>query len=312
MVMRRFCYWIGINRGFILRVAFVFAPILRVKMKVVQCLRLNCNGRLLVIDKPVVMGIINTTPDSFYKESRTQAIDDALQGAETMLTEGATFLDIGGQSTAPNRVKISSEEEADRVLPIVEAIHKQFPEAFISIDTFYADVARQSVAAGACLINDISGGTGDEAMLATVAALQVPYVLMHIKGTPQTMQQHAVYENVTKEVLDYFIQKTEVCKSTGIHDVIIDPGFGFAKTIAHNFELLNNMQVLQILQKPVLAGISRKSTVYKTLKTTPDKALNGTTVLNTVALLKGANILRVHDVREAVEAIELIKQMKKE
>ncbi len=273
---------------------------------------LNCNGRLLVIDKPVAMGIINTTPDSFYKESRIQAIDVALQQAEAMLAEGATFIDVGGQSTAPNSIKISPEEEADRVLPIVEAIQKQFPQAYISIDTFYADVARQSATAGACLVNDISGGIGDEAMLATVAALHVPYVLMHIKGTPQTMQQHAVYENVTKEVLHYFIQKTEVCKHAGIHDIIIDPGFGFAKKITHNFQLLNNLNVLQMLEKPILAGLSRKSTIYKTLKTTPDKALNGTTVLNTIALLKGANILRVHDVKEAMEAIELIGQMKKE
>ncbi|MDQ2753787.1 MAG: dihydropteroate synthase [Bacteroidota bacterium] len=272
---------------------------------------LNCNGRLLKIDKPVVMGIINATPDSFYKGSRAQVVDAALQQAETMLTEGATFLDIGGQSTAPGSVRMSSEEEAGRVLPIIEAIHKQFPEAYISIDTFYADVAKQSVAVGARLINDISGGTMDEAMFSTVAHLGVPYVLMHIKGTPQTMQQHAVYQNITKEVLDYFIQKTEVCKRSGIHDIIIDPGFGFAKTIAHNFELLNHLELLQMLQKPLLAGVSRKATIYKTVGTTPDKALNGTTVLNTVALLKGANILRVHDVKEAVEAIELIEHMKK-
>ncbi len=273
---------------------------------------LNCKGRLLKIDKPVVMGIINTTPDSFYKESRMEAIDDALQQAETMLTEGATFLDVGGQSTAPSSIKISSEEEAHRVLPIIEAIHKQFPQSYISIDTFYTDLAKQSVAAGACLVNDISGGTMDDAMLITVASLQVPYVLMHMKGTPQTMQQHAVYEDITKEVLHYFIQKTEACQVAGIHDVIIDPGFGFAKKIAHNFQLLNDLDVLQMLRKPILAGLSRKSTIYKTLKTTAGKALNGTTVLNTVALLKGANILRVHDVKEAMEAIELIEQMKSE
>lgn len=271
---------------------------------------LNCKERLVVIDRSVVMGIINTTPDSFYQGSRTQVIDDALQEAEKMLAEGATFLDVGGQSTAPNSIQISSEEEAQRVLPIIEAIHKQFPQSYISIDTFYADVARQSVAAGACLVNDISGGMMDEAMLSMIVNLQVPYVLMHMKGTPQTMQQQAVYGNITKEVLDYFIQKTEVCKRAGIHDIIIDPGFGFAKKIAHNFELLNNLDVLQMLQKPILVGLSRKSTIYRTLNTTPDKALNGTTVLNTIALLKGANILRVHDVREAVEAIELLEHFK--
>ena len=285
--------------------AFVFASILH-RIEPISMFTLNCKGRLLKIDKPVVMGIINATPDSFYKGSRAATLDAALQAAETMLAEGATFLDVGGQSTAPESVHIDEKEEADRVLPIVEAIRKHHPEAFISIDTFYANVAKQSVAAGACLVNDISGGMINEAMFATVASLSVPYVLMHMKGTPQTMQQLATYENVTGEVLDYFIAKTNDCKEAGIHDVIIDPGFGFAKTIAHNFELLNNLTVLQMLQKPMLAGISRKATIYKTLQTTPDKAVNGTTVLNTVALLKGANILRVHDVREAREAIELI------
>ncbi len=273
---------------------------------------LNCNGKIVVINKPVVMGIINATPDSFYKDSRAFAIDAALQKAQTMLAEGAMFLDVGGQSTAPGSIKISAEEESDRVLPIIEAIHKQFGKAYISVDTFYSNVAKQSVAAGACMVNDISGGTIDATMFATVASLHVPYILMHIKGTPQTMQQHAVYQNITKEVLEYFVLKTNDCKQAGIHDIVIDPGFGFAKTIAQNFELMNNMNVLSMLQKPILAGISRKATIYKTLHTTPDKALNGTTVLNTVALLKGANILRVHDVKEAMEAIELIEKIKTE
>ena len=267
---------------------------------------LNCNGRLLTINKPVVMGIINATPDSFYRDSRAAAIDTALQSAETMLAEGALFLDIGGQSTAPGSTLISAEEEADRALPVIEAVHQTFPQAYISADTFYADVAKQAVASGACLINDISGGRLDENILSIVASLSVPYVLMHSKGTPQTMQQHAMYEDVTREVLDYFIQKEDACKQAGIYDVIIDPGFGFAKTTEQNFTLLNNLSVFKMLQKPILAGISRKGTIYKTLGTTPDKALNGTTVLNTIALLKGANILRVHDVREAVEAIELV------
>ncbi len=266
---------------------------------------LNCKGKLLLIDKPVVMGIINATPDSFYKNSRAVAVEAALKQAETMLHEGATFLDIGGQSTAPGSERISAGQEGDRVLPIIEAIHNNYSAAYLSIDTFYADVAKQAVKAGACIINDISGGMIDDAMFATAASLSVPYVLMHIKGTPQTMQQHAQYEDVTKEVLDYFIQKTNACSEAGIHDVIIDPGFGFAKTIAQNFELLNNLHIFKMLQKPILAGLSRKGTIYKTLNTTPDKALNGTTVLHTIALLKGANILRVHDVREAVEAIEL-------
>ncbi len=267
---------------------------------------LNCNGRLVTIDKPVVMGIINATPDSFYGDSRATAIDAALQSAEKMLADGAFFLDIGGQSTAPGSILISSGEEAQRVLPVIEAIHKAFPDSCISVDTFYADVAKEAVASGASLINDISGGMIDENMLPAVASLSVPYILMHIKGTPQTMRQHAVYDDVTKEVLDYFIQKTNDCKRAGINDIIIDPGFGFAKTTDQNFTLLNNLGIFKMLQKPILAGVSRKGTIYKTLKTTPDKALNGTTVLNTIALLKGANILRVHDVKEAVEAIELV------
>ena len=261
-----------------------------------------------MIDKPVVMGIINATPDSFYQDSRAAATDTALQSAEHMLADGAFFLDIGGQSTAPGSTLISAEEEAERVLPVIEAIHKTFPHSYISVDTFYADVAKQAVATGACLINDISGGTIDENMLSTAGSLPVPYVLMHIKGNPQTMQQHAVYEDVTKEVLDYFIRKMDACKEAGIQDIIIDPGFGFAKTIDQNFTLLNNLNIFKILQKPLLAGISRKGTIYKTLGTTPDKALNGTTVLNTIALLKGANILRVHDVREAIEAIMLVEK----
>ena len=267
---------------------------------------LNCNGRLLLIDKPVVMGIINTTPDSFYSDSRLFTIDAALQQADTMLAEGATFLDIGGQSTAPGSTRISAEEESDRVLPIIEAVHKHFNKAYVSVDTFYADVAKQAVAAGACLINDISGGRIDDNMLATAGSLSVPYVLMHSKGTPQTMQQHAVYENIIEEILSYFITRTDDCTKAGIHDVIIDPGFGFAKTTEQNFTLLNNIDVFRMLQKPILAGISRKGTIYKTLHTTPDKALNGTTVLNTIALMKGATILRVHDVKEAKEAIELV------
>ncbi len=252
------------------------------------------------------MGILNATPDSFYKDSRAAAEDAALQKAEIMLNEGAMFLDIGGQSTAPGSAVVSSEEEGDRVLPLIESIHKHYPDACISVDTFYAGVAKAAIAAGACLVNDVSGGRRDETMFATVASLRVPYVLMHSRGTPQTMQSLAVYEDVTREVLDYFIQTIHQCKEAGIHDIIVDPGFGFAKTIAQNFTLLNHLDVFHILQKPILAGISRKGTVYKTLHTTPDKALNGTTVLNTIALLKGASILRVHDVKEAIEAITLV------
>ena len=268
---------------------------------------LNCNGRLLVINKPIVMGILNSTPDSFYTASRLQTEDSILQQAAEMLNEGATILDMGGQSTRPGSERITAEEEAARVLPAIELVHKKFPEAFISVDTFYAGVAVQAVAAGACIVNDISGATMDEDMLSTVGKLNVPYICMHIKGRPETMQHDPVYENVTREVLDFFIQQTEQCRQQGINDVIIDPGFGFGKTIMHNFQLLKELNVFKMLERPILAGLSRKGTIYKTLHITAEEALNGTTVLNTIALLNGANILRVHDVKDAVEAITLVE-----
>ena len=260
----------------------------------------------MVIDSPIVMGIINTTPDSFYSGSRKSKVDEALQTAAQMLNDGAAILDIGGQSTRPGSEQISAAEELKRVIPIIEAIHKEFPESFISIDTYHATVAEHAVEAGASIVNDISGGMMDENMLATVANLKVPFVCMHIKGTPQNMQLQAVYENVTKEVLDFFIHQTEKCRLAGIHDVIIDPGFGFGKTIAHNFTLLKELNVFKMLQKPLLLGISRKSLIYKILGITAEEALNGTTVLNTIGLLKGANILRAHDVKEAMETIKLV------
>lgn len=266
---------------------------------------LNCKGRLLVIDKPVVMGIINITPDSFYSGSRRQGTDAVLKQAEKMLNEGATILDIGGQSTRPGSEKLSAEQELERIIEPIAAINSHFPDTFISVDTYYAEVAKEAVAAGASIVNDISAGSIDNKMISTVAALRVPYVLMHMQGTPQTMQQQAVYENVTKEVLDFFIQKKDELQQAGIPDVIIDPGFGFGKTIAHNFELLRNLPVFKMLHAPLLLGISRKSTIYKTLDITAEQALNGTTVLNTIGLMNGAGILRVHDVKEAKEAITL-------
>jgi len=269
---------------------------------------LNCRGRLLTFDSPIVMGIINVTPDSFYSGSRQSTVDAALQKAEQMINEGATILDLGGQSTRPNSKQISAEEEAERVCPAIEAVHKQFPDAIISVDTYYHYVAEQAVYAGASIVNDISGGTLDNDMLFVVAKSKTPFICMHMKGTPENMQQHAIYENVTREVLDYFIQRIHVCKKAGINDVIIDPGFGFAKTITHNFELLRNLSVFKMLEKPIIVGLSRKSTVYKTLGVTAEEALNGTTVMNTLALLNGANILRAHDVKEAVEAIKLFKK----
>ena len=271
---------------------------------------LNCRGRLLTIDMPIVMGIINTTPDSFFKESRKQNVEDTLNQANKMIDEGATILDIGGQSTRPGSEHVSPQEEADRVLPAIETINKNFPDIFISIDTLYADVAKQAVFAGASIVNDISGGLLDDKMLATVSQLKTPFVCMHMKGTPQTMQQFAVYDNVTKEVLDFFIERLEQCRLAGIIDVVIDPGIGFSKTTEQNFELIKNLQAFKMLQKPLLLGVSRKGAIYKTLGITADEALNGTTVLNTIGLLNGACILRVHDVKEAKEAITLVEKIR--
>jgi dihydropteroate synthase len=268
---------------------------------------INCRGRLLTFHTPIVMGIINATPDSFYSNSRKPAIEEAVQQAGLMLEQGATILDIGGQSTRPGSEQIGAEAESARVYPIIAAISKHFPDAFISVDTYHASVAANAVNAGAHIVNDISGGSFDIEMLPTVANLKVPYICMHIKGSPQTMHSNPVYEDVSREVLDYFIQKTDACTKAGINDLIIDPGFGFSKTIAHNFSLLKHLQAFSILQKPLLLGISRKSTVYKTLGITAGEALNGSTVLHTIGLLNGANILRVHDVKEAMEAIQLIQ-----
>lgn len=270
---------------------------------------LNCKGRLVVIDKPIVMGIINATPDSFFAGSRKASADDIIRQTATMLEEGAGMIDIGGQSTRPGSLPVSEEEELSRVIGGIEAIHKHFPECIISIDTYYARVAKEAVAAGASIVNDISAGTLDPAMIETVASLQVPYVLMHIQGTPQTMQQSPHYDNVTREVLDFFATRLAALQQAGIADIIIDPGFGFGKTNAHNFELLNQLPIFKILEKPLLIGLSRKGMIYKTLKITSEQALNGTTTLNTIALMKGANILRVHDVKAAVETITLVQTM---
>lgn len=272
---------------------------------------LNCKGRSLVIGKPVVMGIINITPDSFYQGSRFEENDAILRQAEQMLKDGATILDIGGQSTRPGSERVNADNELKRVTGPVASIHKNFPEAFISIDTYHAIVAKEAVAAGACIVNDISAGNMDGQMIGTVASLQVPYVLMHMKGTPETMQQEANYDDVTKEVLDFFTGKKEELQKAGIKDIIIDPGFGFGKTITHNLELLRHLSSFGMMDCPVMLGISRKSTVYKTLGISAGEALNGTTVLNTIGLLNGAMILRVHDVKEAMEAIQLVEAYKK-
>ena len=271
---------------------------------------LNCKGRLLAVDKPLVMGVINATPDSFYSGSRFPQKEDALHEAEKMLKEGATILDIGAQSTRPGSVRIRSDEELDRVIPVFESINKEFPDAILSIDTYYPVVAKAAVEAGASIINDISAGN-TEGMLETAAHLKTPYVCMHMKGTPDTMQQQPQYDNVTNEVLEFFIRKLEQCRNAGINDVIVDPGFGFGKTIHHNFRLLKELNVFKILQKPLLLGLSRKSTIYKTIGSGPEEALNGTTVLNTIGLMNGGVILRVHDVKEAMETIKLFEAYSK-
>ena len=251
------------------------------------------------------MGIINLTPDSFYAGSRKQGIDDALQQARRMLDDGADLLDLGAYSSRPGAEDISIQEETDRLLPVVETIIKQLPEAVLSIDTFRSQVAEAAIKAGAHIINDISGGQLDEDMFATVARLQTPYILMHMKGTPKTMNQMAVYDDVFAEVYDYFAERYYLLKQLGIHDVILDPGFGFAKKPEHGYALMNRLQDFAMLGLPVLAGVSRKKMIYGSLGITADEALNGTTALNTIALTKGADILRVHDVKEAVQAIKI-------
>lgn len=257
------------------------------------------------------MGIINITPDSFYAGSRQPFAEGAVETASRMIGEGAAIIDIGGQSTRPGSSAIGIQEEVDRILPVIEAIKKKHPDAIISVDTYYSKVAEAAVVAGASIINDVSGGTIDENMLSVAARLKTPYICMHIKGTPETMQQHAVYADIIKEVLEYFINRLALCREAGINDVIIDPGFGFAKTAAHNFTLLNSLGIFKMPGTPLLAGISRKSFIYRTLGITAEEALNGTTVLNTIALLNGAAILRVHDVKAAAEAIKLVKAYKK-
>jgi dihydropteroate synthase len=266
---------------------------------------LQSKGNLLDLSQPIVMGIINTTPDSFYSESRKQNLDAILAQAEQMSKDGAKILDIGGVSTRPNATEVSADEEMERTIPAIEAMSKQFPSTWISIDTYRTAIAKAAIDAGAHIVNDISGGLFDEKMMETVAKLNVPYIAMHNKGTVQTMHQNFQYNNITIEVLDDLQKIVDKCVDTGIRDLILDPGFGFAKNTEHNFELLNNMAQLRLLGKPILAGISRKSMIYKSLNTDAPRALNGTTALNMVALQQGANILRVHDVKEAVEAVHL-------
>lgn len=271
---------------------------------------LNSKGNLIDLSQPAVMAILNITPDSFYSQSRINTIDEALKRTATFIQEGAQFIDIGAYSSRPGAIHVSEAEELERLLPIVDAIVKEFPNTLISIDTFRAKVAEAAILSGAHLINDISAGNLDEAMFDTVAKLQVPYIMMHMKGTPQNMQENPTYKNITSEVLTYFIEKLSHLRKLGVKDIIIDPGFGFAKTIDHNYKLLQEMESLNILALPILVGFSRKSMLTKFLDIKSEEALNGTTVLNTISLQKGATILRVHDVKAAMECIKLSEKVK--
>lgn len=270
---------------------------------------LNINGKLVDFDQPLVMGILNCTPDSFYENSRIKNNESAIQVAEQMIAEGADILDIGGMSSRPNAQIIDTIEEIDRVLPVIEAIHKQFPETILSIDTIHASVAKRAIEHGCAIVNDISGGGFDQAMLKTVGQLKVPFILMHMRGNPSNMKSKAKYDNLVSEVNFELSEKIAAAKGAGIKDIVVDPGFGFSKTVNHNFEMLNHLEAFHIHQYPLLVGISRKSMIYKTLNTNAENALNGSTALHFSALMKGAKILRVHDVLEANEAVKLYSKM---
>lgn len=270
---------------------------------------ININGRLMDLSSPKVMGIINVTPDSFYSGSRKQTDSEVFYQAERMLKEGASFLDVGGYSSRPGATDISIEEEVQRVQLAIDGIITRFPEAIVSVDTFRSEVAKAAVDAGASMVNDISAGMLDDQMLETVGKLKVPYIAMHMRGAPQNMKELSKYDDLLKEVMQYFSERLVKIREAGIKDVVIDPGFGFAKTIEQNYYLLNHVDYLKKLDLPMLVGVSRKSMIYKLLNISAEDALNGTTVLNTLALLKGASILRVHDVKEAMESIKLINQL---
>ncbi len=278
--------------------------------KVFSSKSLNISGRLIQLDHPKVMGILNVTPDSFYDGGNFSTEQAILAHVERMIQEGADFVDVGGYSSRPGAKDLTAEEEMARVIPVIKAVHKSFPACSLSIDTFRAEVARAAIEEGAAMVNDISGGELDSGMFEVIAKYRTPYILMHMRGTPQTMTTKANYDDIIKDLLEYFQTKLGLLREKGIVDVIVDPGIGFAKTIDQNFELLKHLDHFHLLDRPLLVGLSRKSLIWKTLKTDPENALNGTTVLNTTALLKGASILRVHDVKEAVEAVKLTNFVK--
>lgn len=273
---------------------------------------INCNGQILDLSNPIVMGILNVTPDSFFDGGRYTKIDEILEQVQKMIQDGASIIDVGGMSSRPGAEIITIEEELNRVLPVIKKIKDTFPELIISIDTVHAEVAKQSVANGASIINDISAGAIDGKMFKTVAELNVPYILMHMQGKPSDMQERPDYQDVTRNVLEFFIEKVGALRKLGVKDIILDPGFGFGKTIQHNYQLLEKFAIFKILDLSLLAGVSRKSMIYKVLNSSPQEALNGTTVLHTLALERGAKILRVHDVKEAKETITLWQQLNHE
>ena len=271
---------------------------------------MNCEGKLIDLSTPKIMGVLNVTPDSFFDGGQNNSISTALKQVEKMMNEGATFIDVGGYSSRPNASDVSIEDEIRRTSPIIASIKKQFPSALISIDTFRSEVAKEAINSGACIINDISAGKLDDKMFEFIADVKKPYIVMHMRGNPQNMQSKTSYSNVANEVIKELSQTTKTLALKGVNDVIIDPGFGFSKTLNQNYTLLNNLESLQILERPILVGVSRKSMIYNLLKNKPENALNGTTAINTIALLKGANILRVHDVKEAFEITQIINAMK--
>ncbi len=271
---------------------------------------LNCRGQLLTISSPLVMGILNVTPDSFFDRGKFNEETNMLKHVEEMLREGASIIDIGAVSTRPGAKEISEEEEIQRLIPAVKLIHQHFPSAILSVDTYRSKIAEMSIENGAAIINDISAGTFDVNMFNTIARLQVPYIMMHMQGTPQTMQHNPAYKNVTLDIIRFFVKQLEQLRKLGIKDIIIDPGFGFGKTIENNYELLASLRSFEIIDCPLMVGVSRKAMINKVINTKSENALNGTTVVNTIALMNGANILRVHDVKEAMEAVKIVEQYK--
>lgn len=282
-------------------------------MEITTARYINVNGSLLDLSQPRVMGILNVTPDSFYAGSRMQTESEIARRVKQIVSEGATIIDIGAYSSRPNADNVSAREEMERLRMGLKILFEIQPDAVVSVDTFRADVARMCVEEyGVAIINDIAAGEMDANMFHTVAALNVPYIMMHMQGTPQSMQQHPHYDNLLKEVFLYFARKVQQLRDLGVKDIILDPGFGFGKTMEHNYELLSHLEEFRIFELPLLVGVSRKSMIYRLLDITPQEALNGTTVLDTICLLKGADILRVHDVKEAVETVRIVQAMRKE